>query len=63
MGQAVMKAPMSGENIRELTKRLYTVFYTPQYILWKLTSVRSLTDLKFIWRGVRKVQGHLTDFT
>lgn len=63
MRQTVMKTPMSEKDIKQSTQELYKIFFTPRYILRRLLSIRSLSDVKFISRGVRKVFGHLKDFT
>jgi len=63
MREAVMKSPVSDNDIKELTKRLYKSFASPQYILRKALSVRSADDLAFLWRAGRKLVGHLMDFS
>ncbi len=63
MRQAVMETPISEDDIRELTRRLYRVFLSPKYILRRIASVRGISDLKFIWRGGVAVLGHLRDFS
>lgn len=60
---AVMKSPLTEEDIKELTQGLYKSFVTPKFILRKVLSVRNLTDLKFLFRAAGKVLGHLTDFS
>jgi hypothetical protein len=57
-----MKTPMNPGEIKKVTQELYKVFFTPQYVLRKLTSIRCVNDLKFITRGVKAVFGHLKDF-
>ncbi|MCZ7355912.1 MAG: radical SAM protein [Candidatus Methanoperedens sp.] len=63
MREAVMKCPITEQEIKELTQELYKVFITPGYILRRLLSIRNIDDLKFIKRGVSAVTGHLTDFS
>lgn len=63
MREPVMKCPMTGQEIKELTQELYKVFLTPYYVVRKLLSIRNIDDLMFIKRGVRSVTGHLTDFS
>lgn len=58
----VMKSPMTEADVKELTQALYRVFFSPKYVVRKITSVRSVNDLKFMTYGVRKVVGHLADF-
>lgn len=63
MGGAVMRSPMSEDDIKEVVQSLYKVFFSPEYIARKLTSVRSLDDLTFIRKGIGKIFGHLRDFS
>ena len=62
MRGAVMKTPMTEEDIKEVVQQLYKVFFTPKYILRRLTSIRNLNDLKFVKRGLNAIFGHLKDF-
>jgi len=41
---------------------LYKSFISPQYIMRKIFSIKSLDDLKFLWRAREKLLGHLMDF-
>jgi len=63
MGGAVMRSPISENDIKEVVQSLYKVFFSPGYIARKLTSVRNLDDLRFIRRGISKLFGHLRDFS
>jgi len=63
MRKPVMKTPLSESEIKELTQRLYRVFFAPKYMLRKFASVRSVDDLKFAGKGIKKVFGHLKDFS
>jgi len=63
MRQLVMKTSLSEDDVKDLTQCLYRTFFTPRYAIRKLASVRSIDDLKFLWRGVKAVFGHLKDFS
>ncbi len=63
MRKPVMKIPLSEKEIIEATQQLYKVFFTPQYILRRLVSIRNFNDLKFIKRGLSKISGHIKDFS
>jgi len=63
MKEPVMKSPMSGGDIKDLTQMLYKSFASPQYILRKVLSIRSIEDCRFLLRAGRKLAGHLTDFS
>lgn len=58
----VMKIPFSHERLMELTQELYSSFFTPQYILRKVLSVRNYDDVKFLVYSAWKILGHLLDF-
>jgi radical SAM superfamily enzyme YgiQ (UPF0313 family) len=63
MRKAVMKTPMNEEDIKEVSQQLYKVFFTPKYVIRRLSSIRSLNDLSFIRRGFKAISGHLKDFS
>ncbi|OGC47195.1 hypothetical protein A2886_00930 [candidate division WWE3 bacterium RIFCSPHIGHO2_01_FULL_42_13] len=58
----VMKIPFEREKLMELTQELYSSFFTPQYMLRKLLSVRNYDDAKFLVYSAWKIVGHLLDF-
>lgn len=60
---AIMKSPLTNEDIKELTQGLYKSFISPKFILRKIVGIRSLTDIKFLFRAGGKVLGHLMDFS
>jgi anaerobic magnesium-protoporphyrin IX monomethyl ester cyclase len=62
MREAVMKSPLTNEQVKELTQDLYKVFLTPKYVARKIFSIRSKDDLEFAKRGARYIFGHLKDF-
>ena len=57
-----MKSPVTPEQIMELTQDLYKAFLSPQYIVRKILSIRSIDDVKFYWIAFVKLVGHLLDF-
>lgn len=62
MRRPILKSPLTAEDTLALTQDLYRSFVSPQFVWNKLTSIRSLDDLKFIGRGIQYVWGHLLDF-
>jgi radical SAM superfamily enzyme YgiQ (UPF0313 family) len=60
---AVMKSPLTEKDTKELTQELYKVFMTPKFIGRKIAGVRTMSDVKFLFRAGGKVLGHLTDFS
>jgi len=62
MRRLVMKTELSEEDVKEITQRMYKLFFNPRYVVRRLGKVRSMRDLEFIMRGARKVFGHIGDF-
>jgi len=63
MSEPVLKSgDMSPEEVKQLCDETYKLFFSPQYVLRRLLSVRSFGDLKFSFRGARKILGHVKDF-
>ncbi|HOX40667.1 MAG TPA: radical SAM protein [bacterium] len=60
---AIMKSPLTEDDIKELTQGLYKSFVTPKFIMRKVLSIRNWSDVKFIFRAGGKVLGHLMDFS
>ncbi len=58
----VMKIPFAHEELMELTQELYSSFFTPQYMVRKVLSIRNWDDIKFLWYSAWKLLGHLLDF-
>jgi hypothetical protein len=58
-----MKSPLTTQDVQELVQGLYKSFITPKFIFKKITSIRTMDDIKFIWRAGWKVIGHLADFS
>ena len=58
----VMKTPVGSEKIREAVQSVYKVAFSPEFIFRKIIGIRSLEDVKFIFRAAGKVFGHLVDF-
>jgi|WetSurMetagenome_2_1015567.scaffolds.fasta_scaffold03885_4 anaerobic magnesium-protoporphyrin IX monomethyl ester cyclase len=60
--EQVMKSPLTNEQVKELTQGLYKSFLTPKFILKKVLAIRSIDDIRFLFRAGIKVLGHLADF-
>lgn len=63
MKRMVIKTSLSELEVSEINQSLYRLFFTPRYVLRKLFSIRNFSDLRFIYRGVKAVYGHLKDFS
>jgi len=63
MSKPVLKsADISPEEVNQLCHETYKLFISSKYILRRLLSIRSFGDLRFAFRGARKVIGHIRDF-
>jgi hypothetical protein len=62
MRQPVMKTPVDGAEIMELTQGIYKSCITPRYVFRKLSTIRDVDDVKYLWRGVLALGGHTEDF-
>lgn len=62
MRRPVMKIPFSEEKLLEMTQELYSSFFTPQFIIRKMLSIRNFADIKFLVVSAKKLVGHLLDF-
>jgi radical SAM superfamily enzyme YgiQ (UPF0313 family) len=63
MKMPVMKTPLPEEDVELMARRIYQLFFTPGYIVHRVLTIRSLEDMQFILRGVKKVLGHVKDFS
>lgn len=64
MTEPVLKsADMTPQEVKQLCDETYKLFLSPKYVLRRILSVRSFEDLKFTFRGARKVMGHIKDFS
>jgi radical SAM superfamily enzyme YgiQ (UPF0313 family) len=62
MRRPVMKIPFAEARLYELTQELYSSFFTPQYFIRKLLSIRKWDDVKFYAMSAKRLLGHLLDF-
>jgi len=63
MRMQVMQSPVPEAYTKAAIRRVYKGFMHPETVLRRLLTTRDLrADLKFYWRGVRSLIGHLTDF-
>jgi radical SAM superfamily enzyme YgiQ (UPF0313 family) len=63
MREPVMSTPMSDEEVMEIVQKLYKVALDPEFVIRKVLMIRGLEDMQFILRGVKKVLGHIKDFS
>lgn len=61
--QMVMKSSLTSRDAKELVQGLYKSFLSPQFIFRKITSIRSIDDVKFIFMAGWKWAGKMIDFS
>lgn len=63
MRQPILKTRIPDPKILQLTRNIYLSCLTPQFLIKKVLSIRSWTDLKFLLRTAQKFIGQLLDFS
>ncbi|MFH2138260.1 MAG: radical SAM protein [Candidatus Omnitrophota bacterium] len=63
MKKPVMKIGFSREKLMELVQSLYSVSFSPEFIMRKIFSIREFDDIKYFSRAFKKVWGHIFDFS
>jgi len=63
MTKPVLKTPLQDKDVELMARKIYQLFFKPKYIARRILTVRSFEDLQFILRGVKKVIGHIKDFS
>jgi radical SAM superfamily enzyme YgiQ (UPF0313 family) len=63
MKKPVMNTPLPEEDVELMARKIYQLFFTPGYIANRVLTIRSLEDVQFILKGVKKVIGHVRDFS
>ena len=63
MREPVFKTPdMTPDQVTKLCNKIYHIFIDPRYVLKHLKKIKSVEDIKYTFRGVKAVAGHLMDF-
>ena len=62
MKNPVMKLKFEPEKLMKLVQSLYSVSFSPEFIMRKMLSVRDADDIKYFSRAFMKVMGHIFDF-
>jgi radical SAM superfamily enzyme YgiQ (UPF0313 family) len=63
MKRPVMKTPLPEGDVELMARKIYQLFFTPGYMMNRIFTIRNLEDILFILRGVKKVLGHVKDFS
>jgi len=63
MRKPVMKSPLTETQVLELTQELYKSFLSPKFMLRKITEIRNIDDVKFLFMAGWRFLGHMMDFS
>ena len=58
----VMKLNFPSEKLLKLVQSMYSVSFSPEFILRKLLSIKDFDDIRYFRRAFLKVIGHIVDF-
>lgn len=53
---------MSHEEVMKICNKVYKIFLYPQYVIRRLSKLKSFEEIKFTFRGAKAVLGHIKDF-
>ena len=62
MREPIMKCPIPDDALRALVRGLYGSFLTPRFVWRQIRSIRSFSDVGYLFRAGLRVLGHLLDF-
>lgn len=62
MKNPVMRLDFGHDKLLKLVQGMYSVSFSPEFILRKIISIRSIDDVKYFGRAFLKVMGHILDF-
>jgi len=62
MSQSILKSPLTTKQQKQLVRSIYKGIFTPRFIFNKITSIKSIDDIKFISRYAIKYLQKLKDF-
>lgn len=62
MRETVLKSPLTPQETKKLVQWVYKSFLSPKFIFRKIASIRSVDDVKFLYRAWLKLLNHLLDF-
>ena len=62
MKNPIMILSFAPEQLLKLVQEMYSVSFSPKFILTKIFSIRDITDITYFSRAFSKVLGHIFDF-
>ena len=62
MKRPVMRLSFPPRDLHKLVQGMYSVSFSPEFIMRKILSIRNIYDIRYFWRAFLKVIGHIADF-
>ena len=62
MKRPVMKLSYPPRDLHKLVRGMYSVSFSPEFIIRKIFSIKDIYDIRYFWRAFLKVVGHIKDF-
>jgi len=62
MKRPVMKLSYPTDDLHKLVQGMYSVSFSPEFIIRKIFSIKDIYDIRYFWRAFLKVIGHIKDF-
>lgn len=59
MDKSVMSCPLTESELKDMRKEIYRMYFSPSYALRRLIRIRSVDDIEFLVRGLRKLLAYV----
>ena len=63
MKRPTMITQIEDEELAELVKGIYKVAFDPEFLVRKVSSIRTLDDIRYMLNAMKKVVGHVQDYS
>ena len=62
MKESIMKSDINEKYIMDSVKNMYKNAFNPEFIFRKISGIRGVEDIRFIFKAVKFIFGHIFDF-
>ncbi len=62
MKEPVMRLGFSTEELMKFVQGIYSTAFNPEFLFRRILSIRNFEDVKYYFRAVKKIFGHILDF-
>ena len=63
MKKQIIITQIEDEELAELVKGIYKVAFDPEFLIRKVSSIRTLDDIRYMLNAMKKVVGHVQDYS